>query len=48
MTEADFLIKDTDVYFRLEIIDKFAHRAFSRAYFLNEIPCHPCSSWYNK
>ena len=37
LTEAVFEIKDTDGYFRIDIIDEYGRRANTQAYFLDEI-----------
>ncbi len=34
---ATFEIKETDVYFRISVVDEFGHRADSQAYFLDDI-----------
>lgn len=47
ITRADFSICDSDVYFRIELSDKYGKKAFSRAYFLNELPI-PVSQKYGR
>lgn len=46
LTEADFSVKDTDVFIRIEARDGDGSMAFSRAYFLNELPLEN-GVWYN-
>jgi len=37
LTEASFTVIDESVYFRLTVVDKFGRRAFTNAYFLDEL-----------
>ena len=37
LTEAKFTIKETDEYFRIDVIDKYGKRANTQAYFINEL-----------
>ena len=38
LTSASFSVKDTDEYFRITVYGKDGKRAFSRAYFIDELP----------
>lgn len=39
LNSAEFEIKDTDIYFRIDVVDKFGKRANTQCYYIDELQC---------